>query len=53
MREAELRRVDYDVRERFEYLNSLEQFLVAIGFLRFTGFEPIRPAPRSSRLRPI
>ena len=54
MREAELRRVDYDVRERSEYLNSLasEQFLVAIGFLRFTGFEPIRPAPRSSRLRP-
>ena len=52
MREAELRRVDYDVRERSEYLNSLEQFLVAIGFLRVTGFEPIRPAPRSSRLRP-
>ena len=28
-------------------------FSLLSGFLRFTGFEPTRPAPRSSWLRPI
>ena len=34
--------------ERWRY-----SIVVAVGFLRFTGFEPTRPVSRNSRLRPI